>query len=82
MIRILYPIGILSAAAFSCFACYTSIFWAWVTATPLAEGQLERARYNAYAWFAGFVVSWAAIFLLLYFWRRRCRIEDERHPPV
>jgi hypothetical protein len=71
--KILYPLGMIAAALFSAFSCYATLFWGWVTATPLTDSQRERAQYNAYAWFAIFVACWVIVFVLLVCWFRSCR---------
>jgi hypothetical protein len=71
---ILYPLGMIGAAAFSLIALYETLFWGWVTATPLTEAQLARAQYDAYVWFFMFVGFGLVAIVLLICWIRRRRI--------
>jgi hypothetical protein len=68
--KILYPLSIIAAAGCSAFACHTSLFFGWLTATPLSDVQRARAEYNAYAWFAIFVACWAVVFGAAVCWFR------------
>jgi hypothetical protein len=67
---ILYPLGMIGAAASGLFALYATLYWGWLTATPLTEAQLSRARYNAYVWLSMFVGSSAMFVILLICWAR------------
>jgi hypothetical protein len=66
--RILYPLALLGAAVFGAFACYSSLFFSWLTATPLTDDQRARAQYDAYAWFGISIACWLAIVALGVFW--------------
>lgn len=70
---ILYPFGMIGAAAFSLLALYQALFWGWLTATPLTEAQLARAQYNTYFWFSMFVGFGLLAIVLLICWMRRRR---------
>ena len=61
-------LAIVAAAAFGLFALYCAVYWGWVTATPLTPDQLDRARYNAFAWFWLFVGSETIVFIATFVW--------------
>lgn len=44
-----YLLGMTGVLVFGLWALYATLFWGWVTATPLDDSQLARARYNAIA---------------------------------
>ena len=66
MNRVLCALAAFASATFSPFALYRAVFWAWVTATPLTDGQRVRAQCNASAWFWLFVGTVLATIILAY----------------
>jgi len=65
-------LGCLTAFGLSLFSCYSTLFWGWVTATPLTAEGLRRAQFNTYAWFGLSLLALLVAFVLtiLYAWPR------------
>ena len=55
------------------FCLYATLYFAWLTATPLTGAQLHRAQYDCYIWFAALVafLLLAALAGARLFWLRR-----------
>jgi hypothetical protein len=52
-----YKLILLALVLASGFALYASLYFAWLTATPLSAAQLARAQHDCYFWFVLFVIS-------------------------
>jgi len=60
--------------AFTLYAIYATLYFGWLTATPLAPSQLRRAQNDCYCWFwFGVAAASIAVFLSV----RRFRKNDE-----
>jgi hypothetical protein len=73
-----YKLSLLALILASGFALYSFLYFAWLTATPLSAGQLARAQYDCYCWFAFFVVGvLLSIFLVLRMIRLRRKMRNK-----
>jgi hypothetical protein len=73
-----YKLSLFVLILASGFELYASLYFAWLTAAPLSPGQLARAQYDCYCWFAFFVVSillsiWIAVNMV----RLRRKLRDK-----
>ena len=56
--RAVFAVSAVFGVCLALVALYQAIYFGWLTATPLTEGQMQRrAQYDCYAWFAIFVVA-------------------------
>ena len=73
-----YKLSLLALILVSAFALYSSLYFAWLTATPLSTGQLARAQYDCYFWFALFVLALLlSIFVIVRMVRLRRKVRDK-----
>jgi TRAP-type C4-dicarboxylate transport system permease small subunit len=73
-----YKLILLALILVSGFALYSSLYFAWLTATPLSAGQLARAQYDCYFWFALFVVAiLLSIFVVVRIIRLRRKMREK-----
>jgi len=73
-----YKLSLFALILVSGFTLYSSLYFAWLMATPLSASQLARAQYDCYSWFAFFVVSillsiWIAVRMV----RLRRKLRDK-----
>ena len=73
-----YKLSLLALIPASGFALYSWLYFGWLTATPLSAGQLARAQYDCYFWFALFVVAvLLGIFVVVKMIRLRRKMRDK-----
>jgi len=73
-----YKLSLFALILVSGFALYSSLYFAWLTATPISAGQLARAQYDCYSWFAFFVVSiLSSIWIAVRMVRLRRKLRDK-----
>jgi hypothetical protein len=73
-----YWISLFVLILISGYAIYATLFFAWLTATPLSSKQLSRAQYDCYFWAVIFVISvlsdiWIARMIWLH-----CKLRDKQ----
>ncbi len=61
------------------FCLYATLYFAWLSATPLTEAQLHRVQYDCYVWFWVFVAAALLVIGLAarLVWLYRCRPRRE-----
>jgi len=52
-----YWFGLVLAFLFGTWSLYTTVFFAWLTATPLTQEQLHHAQSRANLWLSLFILS-------------------------
>jgi hypothetical protein len=73
-----YKLILFALILVSGFTLYSSLYFAWLTATPLSAGQLARAQYDCYSWFAYFVISiLLSIWIVVRMVRLRRKLRDK-----
>ena len=60
-----YWISLVLLIAFDAYCLYATMFFAWVTATPVAPENLKRAQMLAQNWSIAFLATSATIILLI-----------------
>ena len=75
--RAVFTISAIFGACLALIALYATVYFGWLTATPLSGPELNRAQYDCYAWFIIFVASSVgSVALVVFRMRYRERRED------
>ncbi len=65
-----YIIGITASVLVMLYSAYATLYFGWVTATPLSPAQLKRAQFDCGAWLTMTVICFVtALILSVLFYR-------------